>query len=163
MMIRGALRYWMFLAIVLLPAWVLIGRGILGSSVGWDLLLYIFVSPVLGLWMLGIAGLTVARKTVRDERAVSWTDAAVMAVWHGSIIAYGFNDAVPIAVLVVAGAITAFWIAVWQLFTETRRRVKGVIAGFEEVARMPTVPGRPADGVGPEIIVIEPDDGPRDR
>lgn len=151
----------MFVAVVVLPAWVLIGRGILGSNVGWDLLLFIFLCPVLGLMLLAVAGLTVARKSVREERAVSWTDAGVMLVWHGAIIAYGFNDAVPLAVLVVAGAVAAFWIAVWQLFTETRRRVKGVIAGFEEAARMPSVPGRRPDGTEPEIIVIEPDDGPR--
>jgi hypothetical protein len=85
-----------------------------------------------------------------------------MLVWHGAIIAYGFNDAVPIAVLVVAGAVVAFWIAVWQLFTDTRRRVKGVMAGFEEAARIPPS-DRPEDsGDRPEVIIIEPGHGPRE-
>lgn len=161
MEIRRSARYWMFVAVVLLPAWVLIGRGILGSSMGWDLLLYIFLCPILGLALLAFAGITVARKAVREERAVSWTDIGVMAVWHGAIIAYGFWDATPLAVLVVLGAIAAFWIAVWQLFTETRQRVKGVIAGFEEAARMPQQPRTPHDAGDHDVIIIEPgDDSP---
>lgn len=163
MEIRRIARYWMFVAVVVLPAWVLIGRGILGSSMGWDLLLYIFLCPILGLALLAVAGLTVARKAVREQRAVSWTDLAVIAVWHGAIIAYGFWDSTPLAVLVVAGAIAAFWIAAWQLFSETRSRVKGVIAGFEEAARMPQQPRSPHDGREHEVIVIEPGDDSAQR
>jgi hypothetical protein len=157
MWIRRSLFYWQFAAALVLPVWVLIGRGIFGSSLGWDFLLFAFLCPVLGIAMIVIAGLTAARKAVRTSRAVSWLDAAVLVVWHGAIIAFGFIDTTAIAVLVVVAAIAAFWIAVGQLVVETRNRVRSVMASFEEAARA----DRPAHHTtspidDPNVFLIQP-------
>lgn len=160
MVIRRALFFWQFIAAVVLPTWVLIARGILGSSVGWDFVLFVVICPMLGIAMLGVAGFTFARKQVRATRAVSWLDAAVIGVWHATIVAYGFIDSSLIAVFIVVATIAAFWIAVWQLFSETRRRVRGVLASFEQSSQ----PRRPSS-TGPNagrVIILEPGET-RDR
>ena len=132
---RRALYFWQFAAVLVLPLWVFIARGILGSSLGWDLLLFVFLCPLLAISMLIVVGLTVTRKAVRATRSVSWPDAAVLIVWHGLIITFGFVDTNWVAALVVIAVIAAFWIALAQLVIETRDRVRGVMAGFEEAAR----------------------------
>ncbi|MDP1788726.1 MAG: MFS transporter, partial [Rhodoglobus sp.] len=152
--VRRGLFYWQFVAVILLPTWVLVARGILGSSVGWTFLFFLVICPILGIGMLAIAGLTVARKGVRTERAVSWADAGVMAAWHAAIITYGFIDAPALAVAIVLVGITAFWVAVWQLFAETRTRVRGAMADFEQMTK-PTVAGtRTAKET--TVIILEP-------
>lgn len=128
MLLRRALFYWQFTAALLLPSWVLVGRGIIRAGEGWDFVLYLVVCPVLGVAMLAVAGLTVARKGVRSTRSVSWLDAAVLAVWHTSIILYGFVASSALSAVIVVVALAAFWIAVWQLFTETRTRVKNALS-----------------------------------
>ena len=124
MVLRRALYYWQFIGALLLPVWVLIGRGIIAADVGWDFVLYLVLCPILFVAMIAVAGLTVARKGVRDARAVSWQDAAVIGVWHASIITYGFLAISGLAAVVVVVGIVAFWSAAWQLLRETRARVK---------------------------------------
>ncbi len=135
MWIRQGLYFWQFVAVLVLPLWVFIAKGILGSSLGWDLLLFVFLCPLLAVSMLIVVGLTVARKTVRATRSVSWLDAAVLVVWHGAIITFGFVDTSWVVVLIVVSAIAGFWTAIGQLVIETRDRVRGVMAGFDEAAR----------------------------
>ena len=123
MVLRRALYIWQFFGAIVLPAWVLIGRGIVLADVGWDFVLYLVLCPILCVAMLAVAGLTVARKSVRVSRAVSWRDVAVIGVWHISIIAYGFVAVSGLAAVVVIVGLIAFWNAAWQLFTETRAMV----------------------------------------
>ncbi|MBH0129456.1 MFS transporter [Salinibacterium sp. NK8237] len=156
MMIRRAFYYWQFIAVVVLPVWVLIARGIYGSSVGWDFVLFLILCPILAFVLLAIAGLTVARKSVRDSRSVSWIDAGLLTVWHAAIIIYGFVDASFPAALIVIVAIAAFWIALWQLVTETRNRFTTLVEGFERDAQRPSHPGEKLDNG--RVIILEPDE-----
>lgn len=157
MFIKRALYYWQFAAAIVLPAWVLIARGIFGSTSGWTFVFFVFVCPILALAMLAVAGLTAARKSVRSARAVEWRDAAVIVAWHVAIIAYGFVDASWLAAVIVIIAIGAFWLAVYLLFHETRRRVRGVMAGFEQAAQVPKSPSGGAGGAQDgRVIILEP-------
>ncbi len=154
MLIRRALYYWQFAAAIVLPTWILVARGILGSSVGWTLAVFILLCPMLALAMFAIAGVTTARKSVRTQRAVSWVDAAVIVGWHAAIITYGFVDVSGVAVLVVLVAVAGFWIAVYLLFRETRTRVRQVMAGFEQASNTPASTNKnPQDG---RVIILEP-------
>jgi hypothetical protein len=155
MMIRRAFYYWQFIAVIVLPLWVLIGRGVFGSSVGWDFVLFLLLCPILAFALVAIAGLTTARKSVRSERAVSWIDAGVLAAWHTVIIAYGFMDAPLLAALIVIVAVAAFWIALWQLVTETRDRFNSLVEGFERDAQRPTYPGERLDNGN--VIILDAD------
>ena len=155
-MIRRAFYYWQFIAVLVLPVWVLIARGIYGSSVGWDFVLFLILCPILAFALLAIAGLTVARKSVRDSKSVSWIDAGLLTVWHAAIIIYGFVDASFPAALIVIVAIAAFWIALWQLVTETRNRFTSLVEGFERDAQRPTYPGEKLDNG--RVIILEPDE-----
>jgi hypothetical protein len=91
---------------------------------------------------------------------VGWVDVAVLAVWHLAIIAFGFYATGWLATIVVLAAVAGFWIALWQLFAETRNRVRGVIAGFEESTKYdPQSPRKSQDG---RVIILEPGET-RDR
>lgn len=157
MVFRRASFYWQFIAALLLPAWVLIGRGIIRSDVGWDFLFYLVLCPILCVVLLVVAAITVARKQVRTAKALSWTDVAVLLPWHAAIIAYGFFASSLVAVAVVVIGIVAFWVAVWQLFTETRTRVKNAFSLDPLDAGSYRAEGyRPADDAG-RVIIINPD------
>jgi hypothetical protein len=157
MYLRRALFYWQFIAAIVLPSWVLIGRGIILDGVGWDLLLYLVLCPILFVVMLAVAGLTAARKSVRDARAVSWTDAAVIGAWHIAIIAYGFATSSVLSIVIVVIALVAFWNAVWQLFAETRQRVQAALS-LDPIDvgtyRAQTPEPGPASG---RVIIVNPD------
>jgi hypothetical protein len=159
MYIRRALFYWQFIAAVLLPLWVLVGRGIILSDVGWDFLLYLVLCPILFVVMLAVAGLTTARKAVRSIRAVSWRDAAVMLVWHAVILTYGFIASGALAVVIVLLALLAFWNAAWLLYTETRTRVQNALS--LDPIDMGTYPAQPrTENQAPDagrVIIINPD------
>ncbi|MCU1545179.1 MAG: transporter [Homoserinimonas sp.] len=130
MWLRRGFRVIQFGAAVALPLWLLIGRGLIVEGPGWEFVFLLFVSPVLAVAMLTVGGLTLARKTVRQQGAVSWLDVSVLSAWYLMIIAAGFVAHTAVAVMVVVFAVAAFWAAVWQLYTETRRRVTGVMAGI---------------------------------
>lgn len=171
MIYRRVLFYWQFTAVVLLPGWVLVGQSLWGSALGWDFLLYLVLCTFLSFYLLGIFILTRARKSVRVDRAVSVTDAIVISVWHLAIIVFGIVNSGAFLALIIVGGISAFWVAVWQLFTETRSRVKAaftipdfqrdatpVDAGYYESARLdPNAP------MADHTIIIEPTSVEDDR
>jgi hypothetical protein len=157
MVLRRALYYWQFIGAVVLPIWVLIGRGIILADVGWDFVLYLVLCPILFVAMLAVSALTVARKKVRDSRAVSWQDVAVIGVWHISIIAYGFVAITGLAALIVLVGLAAFWSAAWQLYTETRSRVKEAFSlGPIDAGTYAAGSYDPAVDTG-RVIIINPD------
>jgi hypothetical protein len=158
MYIRRALFYWQFIAAVLLPSWVLVGRGLILSDVGWDFLLYLILCPLLFVAMIAVAGLTAARKAVRSSRAVSWRDAAVMLVWHALVITYGFIAASALATLVVLVGTLAFWNAAYELYSETRTRVRNALS-LDPIDPIDQG-GYPAQRQAPDaarVIIINPD------
>jgi hypothetical protein len=152
---RRALFYWQFIAAVVLPSWVLIGRGLILSDVSWDFLLYLLLCPLLFVAMLAVAGLTTARKAVRSTTSVSWRDAAVMLVWHAAIVAYGFVASGALAALIVLVGVLAFWNAAWELYSETRTRVKNALSLDPiDMGRYTAEPQAPEAG---RVIIINPD------
>jgi hypothetical protein len=137
MWVRRAFYYAQFWAIPVLPLWLLIGRGLVANGVGWEFVVLLFACPVLALAMIIVMGLVMARKTVRRARMLSWADLGVLGAWYLAIIVAGFVANPVTAVLVVVLTVAAFWVAVWQLFVETRRRVNTVFASFDAVQITP--------------------------
>jgi hypothetical protein len=164
MLIRRAFYRWQFIAAIILPVWLLIGWAIFGSGSGWGIVALLLVVPIAFVTIGVVALLIAARPTVRATKAVSWLDVAVLAVWHGLIIATGFYgpSATTFAVLAIVGAIAAFWISIWQLFGDSARRVKATMDEFERLAAQqqrgamgPDASPRPFDGGSEEIIIIQ--------
>jgi hypothetical protein len=156
MLVRRAFFYWQTAAAIVLPIWLLVGWGIWGSSAG-ELVGAAITAPILVIALLIVVGLVIARRSVREARAVSWIDVGVLAFWHAMLIGLGFYGAGAgwFAVLSVIGALVAFWTVVWQLFRETRKRVQ---AAFDEIQRGAAPNGRRAPVDAGEYIVIQPRD-----
>ena len=156
MIIRRVFRTWMVIAAVVLPIWPLIGWGIFGGG-GWAFLGLLISMPILFVAMMGVAGLIWARPTVRKERAVSWPDVGVLALWQACVIGFGlFGPASNLFALVgVLAGLGAFWLVLWEFFTDARDRARETLAEFEQMAQRPTVRDNPA-GIrdGEELIVI---------
>ncbi len=124
MLLRRALYVVQFPLAVLLPLWVLLSRGIFADGIGWSFLGYLVLSPILFLALASIVGLVSARKTVRVQRAVSWLDAALLGALTLTLVAYGLFALPVLAALAVLLVVGGVWLELWQLFTETRGRVR---------------------------------------
>jgi hypothetical protein len=164
MIVRRAFYYWQFIAAIALPVWLLVGWGVFGGS-GWGLIGLLVVCPVAFLALIAIASLIFARKQVRAQRAVSWLDVGILTAWHLAIVGIGFYGpgATWFAVGAVVLGVAAFWIVVWELLTETRKRVASVFERIEEAAQAPSTLGpRGAFSEDSDVIVIrEGDTGDR--
>jgi hypothetical protein len=162
MLVRKAFFYWQFAAVVVLPVWILVGWTVWS---GGDQFLGVAISaPLLVLALLGVAGITYARKSARTTRTASWLDVGVAGAWHLAVIAAGFFGPATgaFAALSVALGIAAFASVAWQLVQETRRRVRRV---FETIQRGAVPYGTPAVKQAPldagEYLVIRPSEPPR--
>lgn len=133
MWLRRAFYYAQYWAIPVLPLWLLIGRGITIDGPGWELVVLLFAAPALSLALIVIMGLTMARRSVRRARMVSWLDAGILACWYAVIVVSGLYSNPLVAVLAVVATLAAFWSAVWQLYVETRHRVTLAFAGYDSV------------------------------
>lgn len=152
MLFRRAIYLAMFPAAVILPVWIMITRGIIANETGWTFVIYLFACPVLFVLLMVIAGLVRARKAVRVAKAVSWWDAGVLGALYLALLASGIFAVPVLAVLDVVLVIGAFWLAGWQLITETRSRVSTFVTNLETGnIQSSTVP--PARG---QVIIIEP-------
>ena len=147
MILRRGLYWAQFGMAVLLPIWVLISRGIIADGVGWQLVVYLVLSPILFLALAALLGLTVVRKRVRTTRAVSWLDVASLLVIWAAVFTYGLFALPALAVLVVLSIVAGFWVAVWQFVTETRDRVKGYFEAGQVLGPR----------VIPDVIVVPPE------
>lgn len=164
MFIRRTFYYWQFIAVIVLPLWLLIGSSIFGSG-GWAALGAIFSTVLIGVGLLAVSLLFYARKEVRTTKAVSWADVGVLTIWHALIVGVGFSiGSGAVSVLATLVGLGAFWFAIWELFDAARRRVREVIDLIDETARTGSPPpaavptGRPGSSSGravdPEVIVI---------
>lgn len=144
MLIRRAFYYWQFIAAFALPAWLLLGWSIFGGG-GWRLLGLLIVCPILTLVMLTVAAIMSLRKAVRVGHALSWLDVGILTLWHAAIVIAGlYGPAMGVfEFFTIATGIAAFWISLWELVTETRNRVSGVMAEFGALAAEPDVAPRP--------------------
>jgi hypothetical protein len=145
--LRRALYRWQFAAVVVLPAWLLVGWAAFGSG-GWELLLVMISAGALGIALLAALGLVLARRSVRTERAVSPTDAVVMGVLALAVVGAGTYSVVSTwcAVVAVLAAAALVGLAVRQLLAETRQRMQEVMAVIERDAQPRPPEWRAAEG-----------------
>ena len=157
MLARRAFYYWQFPAAVLLPGWLLVGWSLWGEGSGFVGIA--LTAPLLVVAVLVVAGLTVPRRSVRQAKAVSWLDLGVVGLWHLLVIALGFFGQATnlLAVLAVAGGIAAFWLVIWELVDETRKRVRRVFEQIDRAARPNPQQSRTPIDAG-EYIVLPPND-----
>ena len=136
MFLRRLFFHWQFIAVVVLPLWLVVGWPIFGAG-GWKVLGVFFGAVVLGLALLIVSLLFYARKGVRETKTVSWPDVGVLTLWHALIIGVGFYAAASpwISVLVIVIGVLAFWFALWELLAAARRRVRSVIDVIEKTAK----------------------------
>lgn len=130
MWLRRAFFYAQFWMIPVLPLWLLISRGISINGNGWAFVVVLFAAPLLALAFIVVMGLTMARKSVRRARMVSWADVAILGSWYASVVVAGLSSHPMLAVLAITLTIVAFWSAVWQWVAETRRRVTLAFASY---------------------------------
>jgi len=133
MWLRKAFYYAQYWAIPVLPLWLLIGRGIAIDGSGWELVFLLFAAPALSVALIVVMGLTVARKSVRRARLLSWVDVGLLSAWYAMIIVAGLYTNPLVAVGAIVVTLAAFWGTVWQLIVETRQRINLAFAGYESI------------------------------
>ncbi len=146
-----------FVAIALLPAWIIIARASAPTGLGATDVLVFLSWPLLALVLLTVVGITYARKQVRSTKSLSWMDVGVLTIWYAVTVLYGslILTASVTGVGLVAGllalvSIGAVWSAVWQLAQAAKRRVETVMASFDRRAvSMGEYVASPADGRAP--------------
>lgn len=153
MLLRRAFFYWQFIAALVLPLWLFVGWG-LSSGSGWSFVGLLVLAPMLFVFMLVVSVVVYMRSSVRRSNAVSWWDVAVIGAWHASIVAFGFfseaNEAV--AVLGVLLGLASFWVAMWQLVTETRAKAREALREFEQMSTRPSTPRQPVVDGGVYVV-----------
>lgn len=160
MIFRKALYWWLFPSAVVLPVWVLIGWAAFNQGSGWSFLGLLVLCPILFVALIAVGGIMMARKSVRDARAVSWLDTGLLAGWSASIIAFGFFPAGATGWLAVLGVLfflAIFWLGLWELVSEARARVQVSYAAYQRVAN-PQKPDRPQSARvedDADVIIIE--------
>lgn len=165
MVARRVVYRLLFPAAVVLPIWLFIGRGIVSGD-AWTAAGFLVISPVLFLALAIIAGLVTWRPGVRGERAVSIADAVALPVLWLLLIAAAIVTHPALAAVTVVALLAMFWFAVWELVTESRRRIRAVMDDVEATlgGARASVPQRPeATDIGEVIVVTSEDVTPIDR
>lgn len=158
MWLRRAFYWWLVPAAFVLPLWLLIGWGVFDAG-GWAFLWVLFLAiPGVFLWQLLVTLLVRARGTVREDRAVSWWDAAGFTVWHVLVISLGFYDqswwALTLVTAILAG-IGLFWLSLWQLWREARPgRIFLRTSSGAAYIPPPTESASSTRAADPDVIVI---------
>jgi len=124
MAFRRLFYRWLWLAVLVLPLWLLVGWGVFQAG-GWAFLWVLFIAiPSVFIGQLVLAGMVRARPSVAADRAVSWTDVATFGAWHALTIAVGFYDPrwfpAALALAIAAGVVTV-WLTMRQLWREAGR------------------------------------------
>ncbi len=168
MILRRIFYSWQFIAVLVLPVWLLLGSTLFGDS-GWAVVGTFFAAVGIGFGLLVVSLIIFARAEVRAARAVSWADVGVLTLWHGLIIAAGVaaGDAPELTFLVLFVGLAAFWFTIWELFSAARRRMQAMIDLVDATAQTyagpldaghlnseRTQPGH-ADSGAPPVIVIQ--------
>lgn len=159
MVVRRVVYRLLFPMAFLLPLWVLIGRGIVLDGIGWEFLVYLIVCPLLFIGLLVIGALVVWRPGIRKDAAVSWWDVAVLGSLWLTLLVAGFVAHPAVVALAVVLLIAVFWVLVWQLVAESRRRVQAVMDDIDATtrgARASVQQPQPVD-IGEVIVVTSRD------
>jgi len=155
MWLRQAFFRWLLPAAFVLPLWLFIGWIVFGAS-PWALVWVLLSAPIVFVGQLVLMLLVRARGTVRADRAVSSTDAAVIGAWHVLIIALGLFDGTwwwPILGVTVAVGVAALWTSLWQLWRETGPRA---VLLRERGTRISDIgSGRATGAPAGDVVVIE--------
>lgn len=157
MMLRRAFFWWQLLAVIALPVLTFLTRGIFGARLGWDVLGAAIAAPVLGFALLVVALLIAVRPSVMRVKAVSWYDLVVLAGWHAAIVWFCLDPAAWLIGAAVLFAMLAFWGAIWQLVTDTTRRVAGAMRDFS--VEFTTAVGEQRSGAPIDLGELRPIDG----
>jgi hypothetical protein len=164
MWLRRAFYWWLVPAAFVLPLWLLIGWGVFNAG-GWAFLWVLFLAiPGVFLWQLLVTLLVRARGTVREDRAVSWWDAAGFTVWHVLVISLGFYAQTWWALTLVAAILAGvglFWLSLWQLWREARPGtfILRTSSGTAYIPP-PTESDSSSRGADPDVIVITERENP---
>jgi hypothetical protein len=159
-LLRRVFYYWQFAAVGVLPLWLMTAASILGTS-AWQVLGATFGALAIGLGLLVVSLVILARREVRLDKAVSWADVGVLTLWHTLIVLLGiYSDTAPwLSVLVVLVGIGAFWFAAWELYAAARKRVREALVYIEETAKNGSAPA----GAGPFPTMTNPAPSRPDR
>lgn len=155
MWLRQTFFRWLIPAAFVLPLWLVVGWIVFGAS-PWALLWVLLSAPVVFVWQLILALLVRARGTVRAERAVSWTDAGIIGVWHLLLVALGVFDSrwwwPALAVAVILGVV-ALSSSLRQLWRETGPRVS-ILRTASGVGYVAPPRPQPTGGSSPDEIIV---------
>lgn len=155
MWLRRAFFRWLIPAAFVLPLWLFVGWIVFGAN-PWALLWVLISAPIVFAGQLVLTLLIRARGTVRTDRAVSGTDAAVLGAWHALIIALGVFDGSwwwPILGVTVAVGAAALWTSLWQLWRESGPRAVLVRERSETLTSR--APGGARGAGARDVFVIE--------
>ena len=122
MRLRRAFFHWLIPAAFVLPLWLLVGWIATGSS-AWALLWVLLSAPIVLVGQLVLSLLVRARGTVRAERAVSWSDVALIGAWHVLLVVLGLFPGGwwwPLLAVTVAVGVAALVTSFRQLWREAR-------------------------------------------
>ena len=153
MFLRRAAYIVQFPLAVALPVWVLVGRAFINPGSGWDVAIYFIASPILFVALSVICGLVVARKSAREQRAVSWLDAGLLVALWLTLIVHGALDLPFLSLVAILLVVAVFWVALFELLTDTRRRVQTFVDGLA-LTPQPPRQQQPRD-IG-EVFVVQP-------
>lgn len=161
MAVRSIFYRWLIPAAFVLPLWLFVGWIVSGAS-ALSLLWVLLSAPIVLVGQLILTLLVRARGTARAERAVSWTDLALIGSWHLLIVALGFF-ANPwwwvIFGITVAVGVAALISTVRQLWQEARP-VRAVLHTSDGVGYIPAPAPRAQTATDAEVIVIRETDAP---
>ncbi|GAA3023259.1 MFS transporter permease [Microbacterium dextranolyticum] len=122
MALRSGFYRWLLPAAFVLPLWLFVGWIVFGAN-PLSLLWVLISAPIVLIGELVLSLLVRARGTARAERAVSWTDLALIGAWHVLVFSLGFFANPwwwPLFGLTVAVGVGAFWGVLAQLWREAR-------------------------------------------
>jgi hypothetical protein len=152
MWFRRAILLAAFPAAVILPLWVIVTQGIIAAPDAGQYLALVVVCPILFAVMIATAGLLRARKSVRDGRAFGWRDALLLAAGWVGLLVVGIVPLPALVVVDVVLVIGLFWLALWELVDESRKRLRVFVDGISTPpVQSSYIP--PANG---QTIIIEP-------
>ncbi len=136
MILRRIFYSWQFIAVIVLPVWLLLGSALFGDS-GWAVVGTFFAAVGIGFALLVVSLIVFARTEVRADKAVSWADVGMLTVWHGLIVAAGAaaGNAPELTFLVLLVGLAAFWFSIWELVTSARRRMQAMINLMDATAQ----------------------------
>ncbi|WP_375400129.1 hypothetical protein [uncultured Amnibacterium sp.] len=134
MAVRRAFFVEQFVAVVVLPVWVIVGWSIWGpgSAPGSVNLTPFLVVMIAVLGQTALAVLFSLRSSVRRDRAVSGLDAVVLAVFAAALIGAGFFGTAISAFLglAVVSVVAGGWLGIVELLRELRARVRSTLSSL---------------------------------